>query len=967
MKDKNYAYFRGALLTTAAMLLGAPAALAQNVADAQIDEGNTIVVTGSRLIRTDLTAPSPITVVTEDDIRLSGNTTIENTLLEFPQLGSSNTSSVNNGGSSGVLTANLRGLGPSRTLVLINGRRFIPANSDGQVDLASIPDALIERTEIITGGASAVYGSDAVAGAVNFLLKRNFTGFEASENYGQTFHNDGDSHKIDVTFGENFADNRGNIAASVSYTKRNPVLQADRDFSQVPLDTSNGRLVPGGSGNVPGTRIGLTQGQLAGLVGVSPPAGACTSRTSVQFRENGQPFVYCTPENSYNYAPFNYLLRPLKRVQGSVLGHYEITENVEAFGEFYMIDTRNRYRQAPDSFTPITPGAGSSVLLVPNYATNPALFPAVRQFFTANANIFDPTGTGTARIVGAARRSDELGTRVHMYERASLNITDGLRGSFEAGGNKWNWEVFHQYQRSRTDQRSEGVISQSRLAQGLDAVLVNGQVVCRDPARGCVPVNIFGYNSISPAAASFLTPPRTTNDVFTRQIEGASLSGSLFDLPAGPVAVALGGEYRKDKYAFYTSPLDLGGEYGPVSQSNLSGQFNVKEVFGEARVPLLSDMTFVDSLALEGAVRHSNYGGDNAKVGNVVTWKVGGEYAPVEWVRFRSAVNRAIRAPTLNELKAPVTEGFSSATDPCAAANKSAQVRALCIAQGVPQSDVDRFTQAALGASQRGGGNPNLKEETSNTRTIGAVISPPFVENLNFTVDYFRAKVDDAVATINVNQTIADCFSNLNASSPTCRAISRLPNGQIDVISVQQNNIGALKVEGLDTQVDYAFPLPESLALGDEGAKLKLQGIASWLFERSSQVAATIPAIDCAGRFGNGCMGTGTFGLPSFKLNLTANYMSGPVSFRTQARMIGKFKLYPGFTAPVTSAAAQWYVDIAGTVRPTEHLDLFAGIDNLFANNPPILGTALAADANTDVSLWDVVGRRFFVGARLHF
>jgi iron complex outermembrane recepter protein len=966
---------RGMLLATSllccvpiapALAQDVPAPAGQSGEDT-VDDDDVITVTGSRLARTDLTAPSPITVVGEQDVKLSGNATIENTLLEFPQLASSNTSSVNNGGGSGVLTANLRGLGPSRTLVLTNGRRFIPANSDGQVDLASIPDALIERTEIITGGASAVYGSDAIAGAVNFILKRDFSGLEASYSYGQTFEGDGNTHKIDLTFGADFAESRGNVVLSASYTKRDPVFQADRDFAQVPLDTINGVLTPGGSGNVPGTRIGLTSAQLNSLVGVSPPSGACTSRTSVQFRTNGQPFIYCTPENAYNYAPFNYMLRPMERIQGSALAYYELADNVEAFADIFVINTRNAFKQAPDSFTPITPGAGSQTLLVPNYATNPGLFPAVRQFFIDNRAIFDPTNSGTARVVGGARRSDELGTRDTRYERNSFNITGGLRGHFGEGAGAWRWEAFYQLQRSRTDNRTEGMISQARLSQGLDAILSGTQVVCRDTSRGCVPVSIFGFNSISTAAADFLTPPRVSNDIFTRQVAGASLSGTLFDLPGGPVAVAVGTEYRKDHYEFFASPLDLANEYGPVSQKNLAGEFDVKEAFGEIRIPILSGQPFFHTLAVEGAARYSDYGGDNAGVGGVFTWKVGGEYAPVEWIRFRSAYNRAIRAPTLNELKAPIVQGFSSATDPCAATGKSAAVRALCIAQGVPATDVDTFVQAALGATSRSGGNPNLHEERSKTLTVGGVISPPFIDKLNITVDYFRVRVDGAVAAINVNQTLTDCFTNLDINSVTCRAISRLPNGQLDVISTQSSNIGALQVEGIDAQIDYSLPLGGIFRLNGENASLKLQGIASWLFERSSQVITTLAPVDCAGRFGNGCIGTGAFGLPDFKLNLSATYNSGPLTFRAQGRMIGKFELYPGATAAVTSAPEQWYLDLAATVRPIEHIELFGGIDNLFDNKPPILGTALAGDANTDPSLWDVIGRRFFVGARVRF
>lgn len=943
------------------------AALAQDVQPAAENE-QPIIVTGSRLIRTDLQAPSPTTVVAEEDIKLSGNVTIENTLNEFPQLAAGNSSSVNNGGGSGVLTANLRGLGATRTLVLTNGRRFIPANSDGQVDLSTIPDALVERVEIITGGASAVYGSDAIAGAVNFILKRDFEGLELSYLYGQTFRDDGFSHKFDATFGANLDEGRGNIVFSGSYTKRDPVFQANRGFAQVPLDTVNGQLVPGGSGNVPGTRIPLSATQRAQLVGVNlTPTGNCSALTSIQFRDNGTPSPYCTPENAYNYAPFNYLLRPLERFQGSMLARYEIAPDIEAFAEAFYVNVRNVQSLAPESFVPLTPGAASSTLLLQNYATNPILLPAVRQFFVDNRALFDPDGDGTAAIVGAARRADELGTRDSFFERNSFNLTGGVRGSFDMADKPWQWETFYQYQRNRTDTRGEGLISLSRLTQGLNTTTnAAGQVVCVDPSRGCVPTNIFGFNTITPAAGTFLTPPRVSDDEFVRQVIGASISGTPITLPGGDVAIALGLEYRKDQYRFNPSPQDLAGEYGPGSQSRLEGDFDVKELFGEIRIPIFSGVRFIETLALEGAARYSDYGGDNATVGSVFTWKVGGEFAPVNWLRIRSAYNRAIRAPTLNELRSPITLGFSSGTDPCStSARPSAAQKQLCITQGIAAGDIDTFTQAALGVTARSGGNPNLLEEKSKTFTVGAVISPPFLPRLNLTIDYFKITVDGAISSINANQTLADCFNTLLANGPTCQAITRQPNGQIDFVSTQLNNIGSLKVEGIDAQLDYSIPI-DGFSLTGDTSNLRLSAVASWMFERSIQVISNAAPIDCAGRFGNGCIGTGAFGIPDFKLNLSSTYSSGPFTLRAQGRMIGEFVLYPGFTAAVQKASPQWYFDLSTNVELGK-FEVFGGIDNLFDNKPPILGVALSGDANTDPSLYDVIGRRFFVGARVTF
>ena len=957
-----------ALVAPAALAQEAAAPAAEPIGAAEVAPapGGAIVVTGSRLVRSDLSAPSPITVVGEEAIALSGNVTIENTLNEFPQLASGNTSSVNNGGGSGVLTANLRGLGSTRTLVLVNGRRFIPANADGSVDLATIPDALIERVEIITGGASAVYGSDAIAGAVNFILKDDFEGFESSYQYGQTFRDDGASHKVDATFGASLGGGLGNVTLSASYTNRDEIFQSNRGFAQVPLDTVNGELVPGGSGSIPGTRIPLSQSQRDSLIGVNlDPSGACTAVTGIRFGDNGSVLPYCQPQDAYNYAANNFLLRPLERTQISAIAHYELAPRVEAYAEAYFINSRNEFKQAPDSFTPLTPGAPSSTLLVPNYATSASLSPTVRQFFIDNAHVFDADGDGTAEVVGAGRRADELGTRDYSYERSSYNLTGGLRGDFDMLGSPWRWDAFFQYQRNRTDTRIDGQISQTRLSLGLDSIVdANGDVVCRVQTLGCVPVSIFGLGTISPEAGVFLTPTRAHNETFERRVAGASLSGEPIQLPAGPVSVAVGTEYRKDIYDFNPSPLDLANEYGPVSQKPVSGQFDLTELFGEIRVPILADTAFADMLALEAAARY----GDYSSVGSVFTWKVGGEYAPVDWVRFRSAYNRAIRAPTLNELYSPVSRGFSSGSDPCEASRNPTQAQQdLCVAQGVPRADLPTFTQATLGFNVDSGGNRNLKEEKSETFTLGAVISPPFLDRFNLTVDYFNIKVDDAIVSINANQTLADCFTTLDLNSATCQAIKRLPSGQVDFISTQLQNIGSLKVEGLDVQADYRFDLPRLFELGGDTASLTLQAVGSWLFERSTQVLAGQDPRDCAGRIGGGCTGTGVFATPDFKLNLSSIYDSGPLTFRLQGRMIGDLKLYPDTVAAVDGAPSEWYVDASAVFRLHEQLEVFGGIDNLFDNKPPILGTAISGDANTDPSLYDVIGRRFFVGTRFSF
>jgi outer membrane receptor protein involved in Fe transport len=387
-------------------------------------------------------------------------------------------------------------------------------------------------------------------------------------------------------------------------------------------------------------------------------------------------------------------------------------------------------------------------------------------------------------------------------------------------------------------------------------------------------------------------------------------------------------------------------------------------VFGEIGIPILGDMPFIDTLRVEGAARYSKY----STIGSVFTWKAGGEYAPVSWVRIRGAYNKAIRAPNINELYSAISRGFTGGTDPCdISARPTAAQKQLCVAQGVPAGEIDSFTQATLGLTQESGGNPNLREEKSTTYTIGAVISPPFLKRFNLTVDYFNVKVDDAITTINTNQTVNDCFTNLDPTSSTCQSIVRLPGGQIDYVRISNSNIGALKVRGLDVQADYRIPLPDAVSLGGT-ANLSLRAIASWLFERSIQTLSNVAPQDCAGFYGAGCSsGTGGFIIPDFKLNLGATYSSGPISFSAQGRMIGKLDLYPTATNVVKSVDPVWYVDTTLSVDASKTVNFYLGINNLLDKAPPIFGTTLVGDANTDVSLYDTLGRRFFVGARVKF
>jgi iron complex outermembrane receptor protein len=957
-----------ALLGMSLMLSAASAAQAQEAQAAQpaADEAavDTVVVTGSRIRRTDLEGISPVAVVGEEQIRDSGNVTIENTLNDIPQFAAGQTSASNATGGSGVLSANLRGLGPQRTLVLVNGRRYISADQNGLVDLASIPDMLIDHVEVMTGGGAAVYGSDAVAGAVNFILKKNVNGIDASYFFGKTSESDGETNKIDLVMGSDFADGKGNVVAYGSYTQRDQVMFSSREFSSVPLNQNGAGtlLLPGGSGNIPGTKLTLDPTQLAGLVGVNFPASGspgCTNLAGVRFGVGGEVLPYCDPQDKYNFAADNYLVRPLSRSQLSSLASYAFNPNVEVYSELFYIDTRNAFQQAPQSGGLNTPGANGA-FVVPDYANNPILFAPVRDFFLANANIFDPDGDGTAEIRNSGRRGTETGPRHNEYERTSLNMTGGLRGELPVGEG-WNWDSFYQYQRSRTDQLTSGVYSQTRIGLGADVVIDgNGNAACRvGSAFGCVPVNPFGIGSITPEAGAFVATQQTSREIFERRVAGGSVNGNLFNLPAGPVGVAAGVEWRKDSYDFLPGATDLAGEYDDSSRGITKGEFDLTEYFAEARLPLLADMPFVKELTLELAGRSSDY----SNFGSNTTWKVGAEWLPLEWLRFRSAINRAVRAPSLGELFAPITSGFTGASDPCdSRLNPSAAVQAVCIQQGVTAATPYTFIPANQGATSSSGGNPDLTPEESDTLTVGTVITVPGVTGLHVALDYFDIKVDNAIKTPSAGEVLDGCAGSLDVSSVFCQAVHRYPGGQINFVSSQINNVDKQEVSGLDFQTDYAVGLPGMLSFRDHDAKLNLMFALTRMWESLN---------GCAGLFGQsaGCSGQDALAIPDLKAQLSARWVSGPLSAAAQARYVGKMTLDPRETVarPVHSLPAVTYLDLNFGAQIGSSLQAVIGVENVFDKQPPILGQELGGDSNTDITLYDLLGRRYFASLRMKF
>ena len=941
----------------------APAAFAQ---DEVLEE---VVVTGSRLRRDrDFVEVSPVATVGMDEIQGLGFLTMEQTVNRMPQLRPDTTASTNQYGGP-AMSADLRGLGAVRTLVLVDGRRYIPAENTGIADLATIPDMLVQSVEIVTGGASAVYGSDAIAGAVNFRLRDDFQGAELRYQRGESFEGDGETERLDLLLGAGTDDGRSNVTLALSWSERGQVMGNARDFSAIPLVTDpTGAYIPFGSGNIPGTVIALQPAQFPLINGVdlSNSDGSCPGPIQgVRFDEGSQPVPYCRPIDQFNYAADNFLLRPMERYQISVIGQHEISDRVEAYAQAFYNKYEQAYQMAPESVAPTSFGQSQGTIIIPDAVNNPLFNDTLQDFWAQNAAFFDPDGDGDYVVSNLGRRFEEFGPRNTSYNIDSFLMTGGLRGDFDLGDGNWTWDTFFQYSRNDTTDKTIGLLSKSGITLGLDPVInTDGSVSCRTEIRGCVPVNIFGTDALTPEMAAYLQSESVTDNTFERRVGGATIAGDLFDLPAGPVATAFGVEYREETISVRPNEAQLLNDLAAqsIAPTVVEGDYDLYEVFGEARLPILEDQLGLQGLAFEGALRFADY----STIGQVTTWSGSLDMDVNDQLKFRAGYSSAIRAPNLNELYRPVSAGFRPVVDPCLAENNPSQAtKDLCVQQGVPPSIIDTLVDGTrTGYDLISGGNPNLGEEEANTLTAGFVLSPSFVDGLTMSLDYYEIELSDAISQVDGQLLLNDCFATLNYNSTSCQAITRDSNGNILEVYAPLLNLADRNVDGMDLSVAYAFDtLPGWMSLPNNAASLDVSWFSSWQFTNDTQVLPSLPAIDCAGKYSGTCSTGAARPTPGFRSLLRVNYVSGPLRLSPEMNYVGELDL------SVDSGPNQrgtqdglFFFNLNGGWDFTERVGLFFGINNLFDKAPPIWAYQAAGDLNVNVNLYDPVGRSFFLG-----
>jgi outer membrane receptor protein involved in Fe transport len=981
MANRNVAHaVRVALITAGAASAGLYGAT--SAAQEQLEE---IVVTGSRIVRQDYQSASPIVTVSADLFKQQNATTVEQVLNTLPQFVPSVTNTSNNPSNGGQANVELRGLGTTRTLVLMDGKRIVPSNSTGVVDLNIIPAALLENVEVITGGASAVYGSDAVAGVVNFRMNTRFEGIESEVSYGQTAENDGKEYTISVAGGTSFGEGRGHAMLGVSYSDREEVFQGDRKFSQVALgyDEGSGEFQPLGSPTIPQGRYDAVSSNLptqaamdaifgAGNVGAGANLGFNPDGTV--FSEVG-PFNFTGDQNdplqpvaspyTYNFAPPNYLQLPLERK--TAFGRASIMATDQA--ELYVQGLWANYTVAQQlASTPATS------LIVP--VTNPFITPDLAQILASRAN---PTAPFQMR-----KRMLESGGRVSDSTYTVYQITTGMKGDGIFNGN-WNYDVYASFGQVDQEEKQLGNVSRSAFEE-LSFAADGGAALC-----GGSGMNPFGVESISPECAAYFTKSATNRTTVDQKIIEGTLSGPVYALPAGDLSVAVGAMYKQDDYKFLadeslratsTSPL-TGGTRADITgfnaQDNTIGGTDSTELYVEALVPILRDAPAAQSLDLTVGYRYADY----SSAGGVSSYKSELSWQPIEVLRLRGSYQRAVRAPNISELFSPQNLNFPSIAgvgDPCSADNilrsgadgilgtaddpsNRAQVESICVAQGIPAgAPLNAFVYSASQVEGLSGGNPDLQEETADTYSVGVVFqsnSDGLFSDFQVSLDYFDIQISDAISSVAAGTFIERCYKpefnpNYDPNNFYCGLFERDVTGSITRALEAQANLAAIETSGLDIQIDWRFDLgPGRLALNWVAAytdSWKQQNLPGEAFEEfagtaGDTVAAAFP--EWKWTFGVGYQWQG------LNTSLRWRFVDGMTD-----QNIEEFKL-----------PSQDYFDLTASYAfedgMAKGLTVRAGITNLTDEDPVIYPSYV--QANTDPSQYDVLGRRYFLALNYKF
>ncbi|KUR77267.1 TonB-dependent receptor domain-containing protein [Novosphingobium sp. Fuku2-ISO-50] len=924
-----------AMLAGPAFAQTAPEAPAADAPAAQPPQE--IVVTGTRITRVDLQASSPVDVITDEKIKAVNTVTVEQILSVNPQFAPGTNGASNNPGD-GAATIDLRGLGAKRTLVLMDGKRLPFYDSTGAVDVNQIPTVLLKNIQVLTGGASAVYGSDAISGVVNFVLDDKFTGFKVDGGAQVTGQGDGATYDVSGAAGFKIGD-RGHFTIAANWSKRDGVKFGQRSFSNSVLCSGDNVSFCGSSNTTP-TAFDI------------PGAGRQQVTASGGLTSNVQ---------GYNYNPVNYAQVPLERYGATALWNYDITDAIELYGRAMYQHTKVVTTLAP------TATAGFSFNIDPS---NPLLSAAEREAFfdtTANPNlVINSDGTST---VGIRRRIVETGGRVEEHTSKTWQVMSGLRGDLGWG---FKWDASVQYAEVHKYNLLENDLSYSALTDALDVIAgPNGQAECRSAAArtaGCQPLNLFGTAPLSAASLAYVLRNATEADKTSQLVAEGNISGDVgflqSPLAAKPAAISVGVDYRRETADTEVNDAYASGDLIYYGQGyNIPNKsYNVKEAYLEFHMPLVQDKPLIQALNFEAGYRYSHY----STAGGVSAYKFGGDWSPVLGLKFRGNYQRAVRAPNLYELYLPRSAGTGNlGTDPCAGTSVSATVAAICVAQGAPQSAIGHIPEPISGQINAFyGGNANLKAENANTITFGTVIEPTQIRGLALTVDYYDIKIANAIVYEPTSVTMNQCFSvEQDPNGSVCKSIVRNPldgslSGDTTIgVPALYNNVAVMRTRGFDFGFNFRRGRHD-----DFHYALDFQGT----YQITNYQIVNSTTIQCAGKFGADC------DTPSPKWKHVASVTFGwkPVEFTTRWRMIGATSEDSSTNILTARIPAVHYFDETVNFNVEGGFGITVGMLNVFDKTPPIIGDtsgATSAAGSTFPTTYDVLGRTMFIRASKKF
>jgi iron complex outermembrane recepter protein len=977
-----------------------------------------VVVTGSRLRTPNETSISPITTVSAVDVQQTGLTRVEDVLNNLPMVFAGMNSTTSNG-ADGTATVDLRGLGNQRTLVLVDGLRLGPGEGDGRnySDINQVPAALIERVDILTGGASAVYGADAVAGVVNFVLNTHFEGVRVDAGYHFNEHSNDNqdgvaqldtavgyplpSSTVDTAFGKNgailmgsnFADNRGNATAYITYDNQGPALQSKFDYGSCSLGVTGGVLGCGGS-------YTSAKNGAGGSFFVSTPHGISFITNTVDGK-TGQFRPIMVPQDLYNYGPLNYYQVPNTRWTGGTFLNYDINSHVTAYANVMYMRNELDAQIAPSgdfgypSFIPcadpLLTAQEASILCAPgNVAKNGG----------GSESFNGITYPGVNAII--ARRNVEGGDRIFESLRNSVREVSGLKGDFGDAQGAWTYNVYAQHGTVDGSDRNLNYTGIQQMEQALNVLPAtpgSKTPVCGGPTglagplvppgsgftanTACVPWNIWVPNGVNAAQLAFIDIPLLVENTSEEYVVDGSVTGDIgkygikTPFADSGLQANFGAEYRSESAQFlpdYESQQGFAGGGGGKTPP-VTGEFHVSEVFTELRMPLASHQPFADDLSIEGGYRYSKY----TEGFDTNTFKLGLEWAPVKDIRFRGSYQRAVRAPNVGELFTPQSVGLDGSVDPCTGSTPAASLKA-CEASGLsPALYGHLIGNPAEQYNGLLGGNPDLKPETADTYSFGFVVTPSFLPNLTLSADYYNIKILNIIAPLGGNTILLDCLATLEPSF--CSLVHRDAGGSLwrtingYVIDTTINE-GEKLTKGVDLKGTYRQPL------GGLGSLLvSLEG--TYLQSLQTTPVPGFGSYDCVGLFGDTCGGDN----PHWRhvMNVSWSTPWDGLDLNVRWRFIGPDSselttsntfLHGTPYLPLSHIPAFNYIDLTGTFNIYKNVRLELGVNNIADKSPPLVtggdcSTSSPAGANcngnTFPGVYDAMGRYLFATVTAQF